>query len=286
MKKIFMIALVAIFTMGMSINAQQRQELTPAERAYMDNIRAYEVSRLAEYTQEKTTGELAALKVEGTNEQVFQIVEKMPIFPGGESALSQYLSENIKYPADAAKNGIQGRVICQFIVSDNGLITDIKVVRSVDSDLDKEAVRVIQSMPKWTPGTQRGQAVNVSYTLPIDFRLQTTPKVENTDEQVFQIVEKMPIFPGGNDALNQYMSENIKYPGDASKNGIQGRVICQFVVTKDGSITDVKVVRSVDSDLDKEAIRIIQAMPKWTPGIQREQAVNVRYTMPVNFRLQ
>jgi TonB family C-terminal domain len=284
MKKIFIIALMAIFAMGMSINAQQqRQEWTSAERVIFDSISAYEASRLAEYIQ---NGELAALKVENTDEQVFQIVEKMPSFPGGNDALNQYLNENIKYPADAAKNSIQGRVICRFVVSDNGSITDIEVVRSVDSDLDKEAVRVIQSMPKWTPGTQRGQAVNVRYTLPINFRLQTTPKVEDADEQVFQVVEKMPIFPGGNDALSQYLSKNIKYPGDAVDKGIQGSVICQFVVTKDGSITDVKVVRSVDSDLDKEAVRVIQSMPKWTPGTQRGKEVNVRYTMPVNFRLQ
>lgn len=110
--------------------------------------------------------------------------------------------------------------------------------------------------------------------------------VEEEDNVVFQVVETMPSFPGGDMAMMKYMSENIKYPVIAQENGIQGRVICQFVVNKDGSIVDVEVVRSVDPSLDKEAIRMIKSMPKWSPGKQRGKAVRVKYTLPVNFRLQ
>ncbi len=110
--------------------------------------------------------------------------------------------------------------------------------------------------------------------------------VEEEDNVVFQVVETMPSFPGGDMAMMKYMSDNIKYPVIAQENGIQGRVICQFVVNKDGSIVDVEVVRSVDPSLDKEAIRMIKSMPKWTPGKQRGKAVRVKYTLPVNFRLQ
>jgi len=110
--------------------------------------------------------------------------------------------------------------------------------------------------------------------------------VEEDDNVVFQVVETMPLFPGGESAMMKYMGDNIKYPVIAQENGIQGRVICQFVVNKDGSIVDVVVVRSVDSSLDKEAIRMIQSMPKWTPGKQRGKPVRVKYTLPVNFRLQ
>lgn len=112
------------------------------------------------------------------------------------------------------------------------------------------------------------------------------PKQEEVTEEIFVVVEDQPLFPGGNAAMMKFLSENIKYPVIAQENGIQGRVICNFVVEKDGSITDVQVVRGVDPSLDKEAVRVIQQMPRWKPGKQRGQAVRVRFTLPVVFRLQ
>ena len=110
------------------------------------------------------------------------------------------------------------------------------------------------------------------------------PKEEET--KVFDVVEQMPSFPGGQSALLQYLSSNIKYPVVAEENGVQGRVIVTFVVEKDGSITDVRVVKSVDPSLDKEAQRVVKSMPKWIPGKQNGAAVRVKYTVPVTFRLQ
>ena len=110
------------------------------------------------------------------------------------------------------------------------------------------------------------------------------PKEEET--KVFDVVEQMPSFPGGPAALMQFLSSNIKYPVVAEENGIQGRVVCTFVVEKDGSITDVRVVKSVDPSLDKEAMRVVKSMPKWIPGKQNGSAVRVKYTVPVTFRLQ
>ena len=110
------------------------------------------------------------------------------------------------------------------------------------------------------------------------------PKEEET--KVFDVVEQMPSFPGGQSALLQYLSSNIKYPVVAEENGVQGRVIVTFVVEMDGSITDVKVVKSVDPSLDKEAQRVVKSMPKWIPGKQNGAAVRVKYTVPVTFRLQ
>ena len=96
----------------------------------------------------------------------------MPSFPGGQGALMQYLASNIKYPVLAEENGVQGRVIVQFVVGKDGSISNVKVVKSVDQSLDKEAARVVSSMPKWIPGKQNGQAVNVKYTVPVTFKLQ------------------------------------------------------------------------------------------------------------------
>jgi len=110
------------------------------------------------------------------------------------------------------------------------------------------------------------------------------PKVEET--KVFDVVEEMPQFPGGPSALFEYLSKNIKYPVVAEENGVQGRVIVTFVVERDGSITDVKVVKSVDPSLDKEAQRVVKSMPHWIPGKQNGSAVRVKYTVPVTFRLQ
>jgi protein TonB len=112
------------------------------------------------------------------------------------------------------------------------------------------------------------------------------PKQEEVTEEIFVVVENQPEFPGGNTAMMKFLSDNIKYPVIAQENGIQGRVICNFVVERDGSITDVQVVRGVDPSLDKEAVRVIQQMPRWKPGKQRGQAVRVRFTLPVVFRLQ
>ena len=112
------------------------------------------------------------------------------------------------------------------------------------------------------------------------------PKQEEVTEEIFVVVEDQPLFPGGNAAMMKFLSDNIKYPVIAQENNIQGRVICNFVVEKDGSITDVQVVRGVDPSLDREAVRVIQQMPRWKHGKQRGQAVRVRFTLPVVFRLQ
>ena len=105
-------------------------------------------------------------------EKVFDMVEQMPTFPGGQQELMSYLGKNIKYPTIAQENGTQGRVIIQFVVERDGTITDVHVARGVDPYLDKEAVRVVQSMPKWIPGKQNGKAVRVKFTVPVMFRLQ------------------------------------------------------------------------------------------------------------------
>lgn len=451
-------------------------------------------------------------------EDIFVVVEEQPEFPGGLDAMMKFLADSIVYPAEAKEKGIQGRVICNFVVMNDGSISDVEIVRGVDPVIDAEAVRVLESMPNWKPGKQRGQAVNVRFTLPVVFRLNassdsnddTSERVEskviidelmtdeaalsvsagirqtyifpggdgeflryisqnirypviaqengiqglitatlrfrsdgnigsvhakpdsgdeamlskevlrvltsmpnwekapsllvsgkvtdshsnplrgasviikgtnegtisdsngsfqlkvpskegslvisfvgyktvelalnrlsnlngettteipvvfrlqgdniepyagptpdnavvvvgygsakaatniappppprrNSSDEIFMVVEEQPEFPGGNEALMKYISDNIKYPADAVSKGIQGRVITNFVVEKDGTLTDVQVARGVDPSLDKEAIRLIESMPRWIPGKQRGEVIRVRFALPVVFRLQ
>ena len=248
--------------------------------------------------------------VDDPDNPVFEVVESMPEFPGGGmTAMMQFLSKNIKYPVNAQKNGTQGRVTVQFIVNADGSISNIGIIRGVDPELDGEAVRVISTMPNWKPGTQKGKPVRVKYTVPVMFRLpdedkkkeyKPVPKIEETvvvgygtrkespveEGQVFEVVEQMPSFPGGTEGLMRYLSKNIKYPVGAQKVGTQGRLVVEVIIDANGNVTNPKVSQGVDPLLDAEAIRVTANMPKWQPGTQRGQAVNVRYTFPIIFRLQ
>ena len=119
-----------------------------------------------------------------------------------------------------------------------------------------------------------------------DIAAPEPPKHVVEETKIFTVVEQMPMFPGGDAALMGYLRDNMHYPTVAAENGVQGRVVVGFVVERDGSITDVNVLRSVDPSLDREAMRVVKAMPKWTPGKQNGSAVRVKYQVPVTFRLQ
>ena len=135
---------------------------------------------------------------------------------------------------------------------------------------------------------QEGTKDRTDVAIRNDIAVNTNESEEKKEvaNKVFDVVEQMPSFPGGNEALMKFLQENVKYPVVAQENGVQGRVVVSFVVERDGSITDVKVVRSVDPSLDKEATRVVKSMPHWIPGKQNGAAVRVKYNVPVSFRLQ
>ena len=255
-------------------------------------------------------------------EEIPGAVEEMPSFPEGD--VNTYIGKHLQYPPAAIEKKIQGRVIVQFWVSKDGSIGDIEVVRGVSPELDNEVVRIVQSMPKWKPARQRNQPVGSNYTLPINFKLPTNydtsystianqkfnktdsaniaeldriqakkdsieeakkPKIDSQKEtnEIIDFVEEMPSFPQG-DAI-EYIRKHIIYPPVALEKNIQGRVIVQFTIDLDGSVIDVKVARGIYPALDKEAVRLVQSMPKWKPGLQRNKPIKIRYTLPVNFTL-
>ena len=153
-----------------------QDELKETETAFgqKDNEKGTEDRNVTRTLKEEVVVEKPVEKPKEVKEEVFRSVEQMPQFPGGEAALMKYLQSHINYPPMAAENNVQGRVVVQFVVDKTGKVGEVKVVRSVDKDLDKEAVRVCKSLPKFTPGRQNGQAVSVWYTLPVTFKLQGT----------------------------------------------------------------------------------------------------------------
>lgn len=241
------------------------------------------------------------IKPNVTDADVYEVVENMPEFPdGGMPGLMKYLSANIRYPEAAHKAGTQGRVTVQFVVGKDGSIGNVSILRGVDPALDAEAIRVISGMPKWKPGTQKGEPVNVRYTVPVMFRLTPEP-VEKIDEmivvgyrnpdapvtgEVYETVDKMPEFPGGMTGLMQHLSKNIRYPAEAHTNNIQGRVVVSVIINTDGKATNAQIVQGVAPSLDAEALRVTGTMPDWIPGTKDGKPVNVKYTFPVVFRLQ
>ena len=238
-------------------------------------------------------GGAAAQATVASDGQVHDKVEQPPRFPGGYEALERWKEQHIVYPEEAIERGAQGQVVVRFVILNTGEVADAEILRSIDPALDKEALRLVSSMPKWTPGMQDGNAVSVRWDEPVTFTLPTAEEIaemerkkKEKEQQVFDMVEQMPKFPGGQSALMQWLSTNMKYPKIAAENGIEGRVYVLFIVRSTGEITDIKVARSVDPLLDQEAIRVIGSMPKWIPGKQGGEAVNVRYTMPLTFRLQ
>lgn len=153
------------------------------------------------------------------------------------------------------------------------------IVSSVVKSTSDKAALVAQGK---TSGEETVNAMGRADNTLIDNDIQ---RVASTDDDVYEVVEKMPAFPGGMAELMKYLRSNVRYPVEAHKAGIQGRVVVSFVVNKDGTVKDAKIVRSVDKSIDAEALRVISAMPKWQPGYQDGKAVSVRYTVPVTFRL-
>ncbi len=236
-------------------------------------------------------------------DHVFAVVEKMPEFPGGKNALMRYLGSNIKYPEAARKAGVQGMVHVTYIVEKDGTISELKINRGIGEGCDEEALRVISMMPKWKPGSQRGEPVRVQFNLPIKFVLDGDGASKNNettvfayrvvdgtpqlaDKHVFAVVDEMPEYPGGQDEMMKYLGNNIKYPDEARKAGIQGLVYVTYVVEKDGTITELRINRGIGGGCDEEAIRVVSAMPKWEPGKQNGKPVRVQFNLPIKFSLQ
>jgi protein TonB len=177
--------------------------------------------------------------------------------------------------------------IAQQKVTELAIVPDKEVKEEIKSQSELEKTEeVFTSKNVESDNTSREQLENLNKQVKVDVPEPPKEEKKPQKEEIFKSVEQPPQFPGGDAALMKYLSSHIQYPTMAQENNIQGKVVLQFVVEKDGHVGEVKVVRSVDKDLDREAVRVCKSLPKFTPGRQNGQAVRVWYTLPVNFKLQ
>ena len=238
-------------------------------------------------------------------EENLPVWDGAPKFPGGNP--QRYITENLRYPAEAIEKGIEGKVYVQFVIDTAGKVTEPKVVRGIHPLLDAEAIRLVNEMPDWMPGKKDGKPVNVSFILPVNFVLpenaQKTPETASAESvlqraagnaqagkdtlivqgETYYVVEDMPKFPAGN--IQQYVADNLRYPAAAREKGIEGKVYVRFVIDTTGKAIDPEILRGVSPELDAEALRLIREMPAWKPGMQRGKPVRVSFTLPIHFRL-
>ncbi|QKJ32043.1 M56 family metallopeptidase [Mucilaginibacter mali] len=253
---------------------------TPAAQTFSTgNISAADQADLEEVIRQHQQGAGAQSAVNGIQgEPPVETAEQSAEFPGGIEYFNRYLSTYVRYPAEAKKRGVQGKVFCSFVVEKDGSISNIKVVRGIGAGADEEAVRVIAGMPKWNPGMQNGVKVRQLYTVPISFVLAD-------GNETFTAVEQSAMYPGGMSAFGRYLGNNIRYPQEAREKRIQGKVYVSFVVEKDGSLSDVRALRDIGGGLGDEAVRVIEQSPRWNPGMQNGNLIRQRVTTPVSFTL-
>lgn len=216
---------------------------------------------------------------------IYTIVEEMPKFPGGDSAMVDYLTHNLHYPPAEKEKGIQGKVFVGFVIEKDGTVNQVEIKRGIGEECDAEAVRVVKEMPNWEPGKQSGVLVRTAMVLPISFKIVNQLQAPAIDSTRMEVIDKMPAFPGGEEGVLDFIGTHIRYPKSARHQGISGRVFVNFVVEPDGKITNVKVLKGIGGGCDEEAVRVVKMMPNWIPGEKDGKKVRVSYTIPINFAL-
>lgn len=298
-------------------------------------------------------------------DSVYNFVDKMPEFPGGEKEVVKFLSKNMRFPEEAQKKGEHGKVIVQFEITKTGKVENAKVLKGVSPELDNEALRVIGILPDWIPGEKEGVKVSVYRIIPIQFQSATPEDAWEANEKTLVVIDNVkmpsnfnptiinydkfasvvilkpfpekeksklmskygkqaengvilvttnkkeiqyslpdsvlnptkenalnckeeaiiPEFPGGEEKMTAYIADSLQYPFIAQRTKTQGKVIVQFMVDTAGKVSNASIVRSADYYLNKEAIRVINAMPDWTPGTKCGNKINFFVTVPVIFKL-
>ncbi|MDD2513259.1 MAG: energy transducer TonB [Proteiniphilum sp.] len=242
------------------------------------------------------------------SDRIIEHPDILPMYTGGTSEMHRFISNTLSYPADAAERNIQGLVVCTFVVEKDGTLSNYQIIHRADPLLDAEALRILQLMPPWRPARHHGQIVRAESYVPMYFKLnkhvrrmsaKTCPSESATarayaktdpaiieEGEILTIVDRMPRYAYGEEELAAFIAHNIRYPKEARQQGVKGRILCSFIVGKDGSISNIEVVEGLHPQLDNEAIRVLGLMPRWTPGENGGEKVNVKCLLPIDFTIE
>lgn len=234
-----------------------------------------------------TPAKLGKTRTSESKETPFLVAETMPQFQGDSLMdFRTWAQAQILYPSVALKNNISGRVVAEFVIEKDGSVGAIKIVQSPDRSLSEEVRRILSSSPQWTPGIQNGKIVRVKFLLPIDFKIDK--KAKAAAKKAPQLTaEQMPLFEGEDiHAFRSWVQSRIRYPKEAMDARVTGRVVVQFTVEGDGSVSDIKTLQTADRLLSEETCRVVAASSgKWTPGKDEGKVVRIRHTLPVDFAI-
>lgn len=243
-----------------------------------------------------------------------------PQFPGGEAGLYKFIESNTRYPYLLLKIDMEGDLDIKFNVDKNGVVQDVEITRGFDPVADDEVIRMVKTMPRWIPATHSGQPVKMDQKLTISFKADDDLKkrakeqrekepndnfyigsliINETDlsgidsgevapdviSQSDTLLNQLPQFPGGKDALEAYLKSNLKYPKRAIQMGIEGRVIFNILISEQGEISRIALFKGIFRDCNEEAFYLIKKMPKWIPGLKDGKPAPMEVMLPIPFVL-
>lgn len=214
---------------------------------------------------------------------------RMASFPGGNEKFKEYIIDNIAIPKNFVMVGNTDTLKVEFVINTAGKPVGVEVKKTPDKTITNIVKEAFSKMPKWEVGVVDGEECSTCFDLSIPLSKDNNGNagIDNASSVILSegVTILMPKFPGGNKTLMLYLSKNIKYPAECEEKNIQGRVIVQFNVEKNGEIDNIRIVKSVHPLLDLEAVRVVKKMPRWEPGHRDGKPISVRYTLPITFRL-
>lgn len=235
-----------------------------------------------------------------SSDRIYEEPDIVPMYPGGSAEMHRFISNTLRYPDDARERNAQGLVVYTFVVEKDGSLSNFNIIHRADSSLNNEALRILQAMPAWRPARHNGEIVRAETYVPMYFKLnrnavasgKAVQPVRNyakddpsvvENNMIYTIVDKMPRYAYGESGLADFIEHNMRYPRKALQEGIEGRILCSFIVASDGSISNIEVVEGGNPLLNDEAIRVLGLMPKWIPGENNGEKVYVKCLLPIDF---
>lgn len=270
------------------------------------SISLYKFILLFYFAHTGLTNSYSLSRIDSIPKKVYERVDRAPNFPGGATGWLSFLKKNQKLPTVVLEGKVHGSVVIRFIVDETGALHKPVVTEKPLGDFEtmEEAIRLYNLMPKWIPAILGGEKVSAYGSIEVPFgdgeidmivEEAPTPLFESHNEpspatnstEIFQSVGTMPVYAGGSVALLRFIEKNLKYPAIAKTNGIHGIVVVQMIVEKDGSLSNLKIVKGLDGGCNEEALRLVKSMPKWTPGTnQKGVPTPVSFILPIRFKLE